>query len=80
MSKIQEVLATLESFSYEERINILNLNPDRADVIVPAARIYLAAMNAAHSKRMVVPDVGLKDGLISVLYERNKEKILPDTY
>lgn len=76
-SKIQEVLANLESFTYEERINILNLNPDRADVIIPAARIYLAAMNAARSKRMLVPDVGLKDGLISVLYERNKDKILP---
>lgn len=78
MAKIQEVLAHLESFSYEERINILNLNPDRADVIVPAARIYLAAMNAAHSKRMLVPDVGLKDGLISVLYQRNRNKILPN--
>lgn len=72
ISKIQEVLAQLEDFSYEERINILNLNPDRADVIIPAAKIYLAAMDAARSKRMIVPDVGLKDGLISVLYERNK--------
>lgn len=76
IAKIHEVLGHLESFTYEERINILNLNPDRADVIIPAARIYLAAMNAAYSKRMLVPDVGLKDGLISVLYERNKEKIL----
>jgi exopolyphosphatase/guanosine-5'-triphosphate,3'-diphosphate pyrophosphatase len=77
MSKIEEVLGHLESYTYEERINILNLNPDRADVIIPAARIYLAAMHAAHSKRMLVPDVGLKDGLISVLYERNRDKILP---
>lgn len=77
MSKIKEVLVHLENHSYDERINILNLNPDRADVIIPAARIYLAAMNAAHSKRMLVPDVGLKDGLISVLYERNRDKILP---
>jgi len=77
MSKINEVLAHLESFSYEERINVLNLNPDRADVIIPAAKIYLAAMNAAQSKRMIVPDVGLKDGLISILYERNKEKVQP---
>jgi len=77
MSKINEVLAHLESFSYEERINVLNLNPDRADVIIPAAKIYLAAMNAAQSKRMIVPDVGLKDGLISILYEKNKEKVQP---
>jgi len=75
MSKIHEVLGNLESYTYEERINILNLNPDRADVIIPAAKIYLAAMNAAHSKRMLVPDVGLKDGLVAVLYERNKQKV-----
>src|SRR5690606_32433100 len=71
-SKIQEILTKLESYSYEERINILYLNPDRADVIVPAAKIYLAAMKAANSKRMIVPDVGLKDGVINVLFERNK--------
>ncbi len=73
-SKIQEILTKLESYSYEERINILYLNPDRADVIVPAAKIYLAAMKAANSKRMIVPDVGLKDGVINVLFERNKDK------
>ncbi|MEX2591530.1 MAG: phosphatase [Anditalea sp.] len=74
VSKIKEIMAYLESFSYDERINILSLNPDRADVIIPAAKIYLAAMKAANSKRMIVPDVGLKDGVINVLFERNKEK------
>ncbi len=75
-TKIIEIKTYLESFSYEDRINKLNLNPDRADVIVPAARIYLAAMDAAESKKMIVPDVGLKDGLMNVLYERNKAKKL----
>ena len=77
VSKIEEVLAHLESLSYDERVNILNLNHDRADVIIPAAKIYLAAMEAAGSKRMMVPDVGLKDGLIHVLYQRNKDKLHP---
>ena len=72
--KIKEVLMFLEAFSYEERVNKLNLNPDRADVIIPASKIYLAAMNAADSKKMIVPDVGLKDGLMQVLYKRNKHK------
>ena len=74
LEKIMEVLSYLESFSYEERVNRLNLNPDRADVIIPAAKIYLAAMEAASSKRMVVPDVGLKDGLIQVLYRKQKNR------
>jgi exopolyphosphatase/guanosine-5'-triphosphate,3'-diphosphate pyrophosphatase len=72
IAKIQEILAYLESYSYEERINILNLNPDRADVIIPAAKIYLSAMKSASSKKMIVPDVGLKDGVINKLFERNK--------
>ena len=79
VAKIQEIMAYLESFSYEERVHLLNLNPDRADVIIPAARIYLAAMKSANSKRMIVPDVGLKDGVINVLYERNKDKFFPAT-
>ncbi|MDO9553080.1 Ppx/GppA phosphatase family protein [Rhodonellum sp.] len=74
IAKIKEIQLYLESFSYEDRVNKLNLNPDRADVIIPASRIYLAAMIAAESKKMIVPDVGLKDGLMNVLYERNKSK------
>lgn len=77
IGKIEEVLAHLQSLSYNERVNILNLNLDRADVIIPAAKIYLAAMAAARSTRMIVPDVGLKDGLIHVLYQRNKDKLNP---
>lgn len=73
-SKIAEIQSYISSFSYEDRINKLNLNPDRADVIIPSSKIYLAAMTAASSKKMIVPDVGLKDGLMNVLYERNKNK------
>ncbi|MCH6235098.1 Ppx/GppA phosphatase family protein [Cognataquiflexum rubidum] len=74
IDKIMEIQAYLESFSYEDRINKLNLNPDRADVIIPASKIYLAAMSAANSKKMMIPDVGLKDGMMQVLYKKNKNK------
>ena len=72
IDKIREIQNYLESFTYDERVNKLNLNQDRADVIVPASKIYLGAMTAAKSKRMIVPDVGLKDGVMNLLYERNK--------
>lgn len=75
IDKIKEIQKFLESFTYEERINKLNLNPDRADVIIPASKIYLAAMTAANSKKMIVPDVGLKDGLMQVLYKKNKKRL-----
>lgn len=58
------------SFTYEERINKLRLNADRADVIVPAAQIYLSAMECAGAKKIFVPDLGLKDGIIQMVYER----------
>lgn len=58
------------SFTYEERINKLRLNADRADVIVPAASIYLAAMEWAGAASILVPDLGLKDGIIQMVYEK----------
>lgn len=74
IAKIESTLEYLVSISFEERVHKLNLNHDRADVIIPAGNIYLAAMKAASSVKMVVPDLGLKDGIIQVLYERNKTK------
>ncbi|WP_192351424.1 phosphatase [Algoriphagus sp. Y33] len=72
--KIEEVLSRLETLTFEERVNKLNLNHDRADVIIPAGKIYQRVMLAAKSKKMIVPDLGLKDGIIQVLYERNISK------
>ena len=61
----------LEGHTLEQRINQLQLNPDRADVILPASEIYLSVMQLAASKEMVVPDVGLKDGMMVHMYEQH---------
>lgn len=58
----------LKSMTYEERIVELSLNPDRADVIIPATKIYLKAMDWADAKRIYVPKIGLADGIIKALY------------
>jgi len=58
----------LNSFTYEERITELNLNDDRADVIIPATRIYLSAMKWTKARRIYVPKIGLADGIIKSLY------------
>ncbi len=71
---IKEIREFLASFSVEERIKVLGLRPDRADVIVEAADIYLNVMRWAKLKRMYVPIQGLSDGLISVLYEKTQSK------
>jgi len=59
---------TLQSYSYEERITKLNLNQDRADVIIPATRIYLSAMKWSGAKDIYVPKIGLSDGIIKSMY------------
>ncbi len=58
----------LKSYSYEERITELNLNQDRADVIIPALQIYLSAMKWSKAKHIYVPKIGLSDGIIKSLY------------
>jgi exopolyphosphatase/guanosine-5'-triphosphate,3'-diphosphate pyrophosphatase len=71
-----EIAAYVGSFSFEDRVNKLRLNTDRADVIVPAASIYLTAMELGGCKTILVPDLGLKDGIIQMLYDRylNRKK------
>lgn len=58
----------IKSLTYEERITELDMNPDRADVVVPATRIYLSAMKWSKAKNMFVPKIGLSDGIIKSLY------------
>ena len=61
---------TLQSYSYEERISELDLNQDRADVIIPATRIYLSAMKWSGAKDIYVPKIGLSDGIIKSIYRK----------
>lgn len=58
----------LKTMSYEERISELNLNIDRADVIIPATKIYVSAMKWSDAKRIYVPKIGLSDGIVKSLY------------
>lgn len=59
---------TFNNYSYEQRITKLDLNQDRADVIIPALRIYLSAMKWSGAKHIFVPKIGLADGIIKSLY------------
>lgn len=63
---------TLTKMSYDQRIKTFQLNPDRADVIVPAAEIYYSVMKWADSSILHVPKIGLTDGIVQLLHEKNK--------
>ncbi len=68
--KIKEIADYIAEFSYEERITKLGLNEDRADVILPAAKVFLTVMKTAGIEKINVPQSGLSDGLIHVLFEK----------
>lgn len=71
IKKVKEVLSIIESHSIEDRIYKLQMNPDRADVIIPATDIYIKVMEWSRASNILVPEVGLKDGVMYYLYEKN---------
>jgi exopolyphosphatase/guanosine-5'-triphosphate,3'-diphosphate pyrophosphatase len=71
IKKVKEIRKMIESHTMDQRIYDLQMNPDRADVIVPATGIYLHVMEWAHANSILVPDVGLKDGILLHLFEKN---------
>lgn len=69
--KLKKMYVELSSYSLKERIAVLKLNPDRADVIIPACEIYITLMRWAAIKEIYVPKVGMVDGMINLLIEEN---------
>lgn len=74
--KLRECYEYVRSFDLDQRMRDLRLNPDRADVIIPAFRIFLAIMKASRIEKIMVPQVGLSDGIIHLLYEEHFGKSL----
>ncbi|MFI0490175.1 Ppx/GppA phosphatase family protein [Flavobacterium sp.] len=58
----------LSSLTYDQRISELGLNPDRADVIIPATQIYLNAMKWSGARNIYVPKIGLSDGIVKAMF------------
>ena len=74
IDELKKISVYVSSFTFEERVHKLRLNTDRADVIVPASSIYLAAMECAGCPSIFVPDLGLKDGILQMLFDRYKAR------
>jgi len=68
--EIKNLYKTLSSVDLDERIFNFKLRPDRADVILPACEIYLKIMTSAGIKKMIVPKIGLSDGMILNMAEQ----------
>jgi exopolyphosphatase / guanosine-5'-triphosphate,3'-diphosphate pyrophosphatase len=66
-NEIKELVKSMSSYEFEERIEKFNLKPNRADVIILAGEIYLFVMKSAGSTNMIVPKMGVGDGIINRL-------------
>jgi len=64
---LKEYFNNLKKFTYEERITKLDLNLDRADVIIPAMKIFTSIMEWSKSSSIYVPKIGLADGIIKMM-------------
>lgn len=71
-NKLRSLHDYLNSFSLKDRIRILGLNADRADVIIPACHIFLTIMKWGRVKQIIVPRVGLVDGIIQTLIDEHQ--------
>ncbi|MEM0939333.1 MAG: phosphatase [Bacteroidota bacterium] len=69
LEKLRRTQQILQGLTVEDMLNKLQLNPDRADVIIPASEIYISVMQCARAKSILVPDIGLKDGINYHMYE-----------
>jgi len=72
-TNLEYALSDLQKFSLQERIDIMGLRPDRADVIIPAAKILHFIMKNVQASTLLVPKIGLSDGIVSVLYRELKK-------
>lgn len=73
LKEVLEIKKEIENISYEKRQLTFNMNPDRADVIIPALNIYTNSFVSAGIDDIFVPKIGLADGLIRKLYADNKK-------
>lgn len=68
LKQMKKVRKQLEAFTVSERITQLGLKPDRADVILPAHKIYYSVLKWGHIPTIKVPQMGLADGMVRQLY------------
>lgn len=71
LPQLERLYGQLSSLSIEDRIREFDLRPDRADVIVPAAQLFIAIAKAVNAPAVIVPTIGLADGIINKLASEN---------
>ena len=70
--ELSDIRKRLKRYTVDQRIKFLGLNLDRADVIVPASDIFVKIMKWTNAKRVIVPTIGVSDGIVHQLYSDYK--------
>lgn len=68
VKNLKELYEEMERMTVEDRMREYEIKPDRADVIVPAARLFLLLADALNAGKIVVPTAGISDGIIEEFY------------
>jgi len=74
LNELVKVDTLLHKYSSEDRIKVLGLNTDRADVIIHASDIFLKIMRWSGAKRIIIPTIGVSDGIVHQLYADYKKQ------
>lgn len=76
-ANLQDVYDELVKYTSEERMIRFRLKPDRADVIIPAAEIFLLVGRIICCEKIIVPTKGLSDGIIESIYKEQHSITTP---
>ncbi len=74
--ELRKLIRQLSGLSFEDRVRKLELRPDRADVILPAAMVIHEVMKLGRAKRMHIPDASLLDGILLDMIESGEQSLI----
>ncbi|TVQ92051.1 MAG: exopolyphosphatase [Bacteroidetes bacterium] len=72
-TNLEYAINDLKKYTLRQRIEIMGLRPDRADVIIPAGEIFYFIMKTMNVRLLLVPKIGLSDGIVSMMYREIKQ-------
>ncbi len=72
---VKDLLNKMVECDFKDRMIKFNLNPDRADVIIPALEIFILTMESVKANKMFIPKTGLVDGMIKEIFYKKMGNI-----
>lgn len=70
---LKDLYEEMKPMTLEGRVREYDIKPDRADVIIPAAELFIMLADALNADKIVVPTAGISDGIIEELYRQSLE-------